>query len=114
MTAAPHVFIGGNVRPSEALRRIAPRVPVCVVTHRLLADLEAELGSARRAARFLVKLATRTNKPVMVNGPTETGSRTMVIPPKAWSEEKVLGWIGGHHETFEAELGPVSSIRRAG
>ena len=87
--------------------------PLLVLTHRSLADLERELGSYQAAASCLLRIATDTGKPIGVNVPTRDGSRTMFIPPRGWSSDKLKGWIGGHHELLERQFGAATLIEEA-
>jgi hypothetical protein len=98
------------VRPSVALAAAARAAPLLVVTHRAFADLVAELGSFEATARHLARVATNTGRPIGINAPTPDGSRTMFIPPKGWTRERLAGWIGGHHELLEREFGASTLI----
>ncbi len=100
-------------RSLAALARTAARDggPLVCITGRAYLDLVAELGSDEAAARHLARLASNTNRPILVN--FETGadtSRTIVIGPKGWSEEKTAGWIAARHRELEAAFGEATPI----
>jgi hypothetical protein len=97
-------------RPSRALAAAARVAPLLVVTRRALLDLEHELGSYEAAARYLVKIATNTGKPIGVNAPTPEGSRTMFVAPKGWTRERLAGWIAARHQELEAQFGTATIV----
>ena len=100
-----------TVSMSRAIECLAPGVPLFVLSHRALCDLAREFGSERRAARWLARLAGKLGRPILVNAPTGPGaSSTIAVAPRNWGEERLLGWLGGHHEVLEAELGPVALV----
>ena len=102
------------VRPSRAIAAAARAgayaggAPV-IVTGRAWCDLAAELGSDDAAARHLARVATNTGHPLAVNIPTgsET-STTMFISPKDWTQERLAGWVAGHHQALEAAFGAAT------
>ena len=102
------------VRPSRAIAAMARAGayaggPLVCVTHRAYADLVAELGSDDAAARHLARVATNTGRPLAVNLPTgQDASTTVFIAPRDWTEERLAGWVAGHHEALEAAFGPAS------
>ena len=100
-------------RSLAALARASARDggPLVCVTGRAYLDLVAELGSDEAAARHLARVATNSGRPLLVN--FETGadtSRTIVIGPKGWSEQKTAGWIAGRHAELEAAFGDATPI----
>ncbi len=112
MRTARVAFDPAAVSPSRALAAVARTAPLVVVTHRAWADLCAELGDGDAAVRHLARVASRTNKPIAVNLPRgEDDSTTVFVPPREWSEERLRGWVAGHHEDLEAAFGPVAGIR---
>ncbi len=36
------------------------------------------------------------------------GSHTVFVAPRFWSEERLAGWIGGHHAELEDAFGAVA------
>ncbi len=103
---------GSAVSPSKALAAVARSAPLIVVTHRAYADLCAELDGDEAAVRRLLTIATNANKPICVNFATGPDtSRTIVIGPKGWTEEKTAGWIAPHREALEAAFGAATPIR---
>ena len=100
-------------RSLAALARTAARDngPVVCVTGRAYLDLVAELGADEAAARHLARVATNSGRPILVNFPTGADtSRTIVIGPKGWSEEKTAGWIAARHGELEAAFGPATPL----
>jgi hypothetical protein len=99
------------VKPTELIRPMAERGIPCLLTSRMLADLERELGTMEAAISWLVDLATLTNRPMLVNVPTAEGSTTVMLAPRGWSDERLQGWAGGLSEGLEAMFGPAE-LRR--
>ena len=99
------------VRPSAALCAAAQGAPLLVITGRRLSHAAAELGSHEAAAGYLFELAESIGKPVAVNVDTgaETSS-TAFIAPRSWTEERLQGWIGGHHAELEGAFGEVARV----
>jgi len=110
MSRALHLTVDTRqLKPTEALGHVARAGTAVGLTHRMLRDLEQELGGYKRACKWLIALATETNRPITINLPTGPDSSTTVaIAPKTWSEEKLRGWIGGMHEELEAMFGPAT------
>jgi hypothetical protein len=101
------------VKPTELIRPMAERGIPCLLTSRMLHDLERELGTMEAAITWLVDLATMTNRPMMVNVPTVEGSQTVMLAPRGWGQERLSGWAGGMAEGLEAMFGPAE-LRRMG
>ena len=78
------------------------------MSHRALAALAAELGGADHAARRLLAIATDADKQIGVNAPTAGGSRTVVIGPRHWSQERLAGYVAPHHGELEGMFGPAT------
>jgi hypothetical protein len=58
-------------------------------------------------------VATNVNRPIAANLETGDGtSSTVFISPKGWSEERLSGWVAGHHDVLEEAFGPAT-VRRA-
>ncbi len=103
-----------RLKPTRGLGRAARAGTTVGLTHRMLRDLEQELGGYKRAVKWLVKLATETNRPITVNLPTGPDtSTTVAIAPKGWSDERLRGFVGGIHQELEEQFGPAS-IRQWG
>ena len=97
-----------RVSPSKALRVAAGSAPLLVVTGRAL----GELGGVEAAVRFLITVATNVGRPIGVNVPTgPDSSRSVLVPPKGWGEERLAGWVAGRHREIEAALGPAVPLR---
>lgn len=98
-----------QLKPTAVLGRVARAGTAVGLTHRMLRDLEQELGGYKRAVKWLVKLATETGRPITVNLPTGPNtSTTVAIAPKGWTDERLRGYIGGIHEELEATFGPAT------
>ena len=95
----------------RAIRTAAQASPLLVITGRAFGDLAHELGGAEAAVGELLGIAESVNRPVAVNMPTgEDTSSTVFLPPPGWSEQKLAGWIGGHHAELEAQFGQVTRL----
>ncbi len=115
MRTAHFTIDADRVSPSKALATVARASDrtLIVVSHRALAELAAECGGYDRAPRRLLTIATNSGKPIAVNLPRgEDDSTTIFIPPRGWSEERLRGWVAGHHAELEAAYGPVAGVRR--
>jgi hypothetical protein len=96
---------------AESIRRLAGTTPLFLVSHRAFRDLARELGSADRAARHIAEVAVATGKPILVNQPTGGGrSATIAVAPPTWTEEKLQGWIAGHHQVLERQFGTIERV----
>ena len=97
-------------RSLAALARASARDggPLVCVTGRMFDELAAELGGYDRAARYLVKVATNIGRPLAVNIPTTDGSRTVVVGPKGWTQERTAGWVAARHEALERQFGAAT------
>jgi hypothetical protein len=95
----------GHTRAIMAAASARPVTP-----GRALAALERELGSPEAAARHLARVAANVGKPIGVNVPTAEGSRTCFMAPKGWTQERLAGWVAGHHEVLERQFGPAALI----
>jgi hypothetical protein len=103
------------VSMAEAIGRLSGAVPLFLVSHRAFRDLAAELGGWGRAADFLRELGEANDRPLAVTVEAGAGaSRTAFIAPKHWTSERLLGWVAGHHELLERELGPIEWITSEG
>ena len=97
------------LKPTEALGCVARAGIVVGLTAAMFHDLATELGGHDAACRWLIDLATETNRPITVNVPTgKDTSTTVAIALKTWSEEKLRGWIGGMAPELEAMFGPAT------
>jgi hypothetical protein len=95
-------------RPSEAIAAAVRAGAFMVLTHRLVAELSAELGGDDAAARFLHRLVEDTGRPLGVNVPTATDSQTTFWAPASWTPERLRGWVGAHHEALERQFGSAT------
>jgi hypothetical protein len=91
----------------------AESAPTVVLTARSLAQLEREFRGHKRMVRYLVDLATECNRPIGMHAEHATGGRTVFIPPRHWSPERLAGWIAGRHVDLAAQFGPIASMERS-
>jgi hypothetical protein len=97
------------VKPTAVLRTAAEAGTTVGLTHRMLRDLEAELGGMEPALEWLIGLATMTGRPVFVslpNGPD--ASQTVALAPKGWGSERLAGYVGGLKDELESVYGPAT------
>ena len=99
------------VSMAATIRRMAPIAPLLVVKTAALRDLAHELGGHDRAADFLLMIAEEIGHPIGVNLEREDGSQTVFIGPRDWTEERLAGWVGGHHAELEAQFGAAVPSR---
>jgi hypothetical protein len=78
---------GGHVR--AALAATLGQVPLVVLSAAAVGQLEAECGSAANAARWLLRLATRRQRPIGLH----SEGQTVFISPQGWSTERLLGYV---------------------
>ena len=102
------------LRPTAVLWSAAEAGTTVGLTHRMLADLEAELGGMEPAVEWLVELATLTGRPVFVNLPNgPDASQTVALAPKGRGEERLAGYVGGMKDELESVYG-LATMRRMG
>jgi len=112
MRSATVTIDAATVSPSKALAMTARLAPLVVVTGRAYGEMLAELGSDELVIAHVIRVATNVGKPIGVNLTSGTDTSTTVfIGPKHWSDERVAGWIGGHHEALEAAFGDATFSR---
>ena len=100
-----------KVSMAASIRAVASAAPLFVIGVRALGDLAAELGSMDAATTFLLGVAESLNKPIGVNLPGVDGaSKTAFLAPRHWGEERLQGWIAGHHAELEVAFGTVSRV----
>ena len=97
---------------AASIRAAAQAGPLLVLTTRALRDLAHELGGHDRAADFLLTVAEEIGHPIAVNLERENGSQTVFIGPRDWTEERLAGWIGGHHAELVEQFGVVARVGR--
>ncbi len=62
--------------------------------------------------RHLLRVAENAQKPILVNFETgEETSRTVALAPRSWTEERLRGWVAGHHEALEAMFGAATPVQ---
>jgi len=55
-----------------------------------------------------MRISENVGRPIGVNTPTPDGSRTVFIAPKAWSQERLSGWVAARHQELEAQFGATT------
>ena len=96
-----------------AVRQAVQGTPMVVLTVQLLGDLAEELGSMDAAVGYLLEVVEEVGRPIGANIPTMDGSRTWFIGPRTWSQERLAGYVAGHHAELEAEFGEVTRAGRS-
>jgi hypothetical protein len=87
-------------------------VPLVVLTPRLVAQLEAECGSAEKLRAWLLKLVARRCRPLGVHDPD--AAQTWFWAPPDWTTERLQGYLAGLHGELEAMCGPIARMRAVG
>jgi hypothetical protein len=87
--------------------------PTVVLTARSLAQLEREFRGHKRMVRWLVDLATDCNRPIGMHVETARSGRTVFVPPRHWSPERLAGWVAGRHAELEAQFGEITRTERS-
>ena len=101
-----------TVSRSKAVAATARLAPLVVVSDRAYGEMLAELGDAEAVIAHLVRVATNVGKPLAVNLPSGPDmSSTVFLGPKGWSDERVMGWVAGHHEALERQFGDATFSR---
>jgi len=109
MSRALRVAVDASrISPSAVIRESAGLAPLTMISGRMLIDLSDELGGQEEAVAFLSEIAEQTGRPVGVNVPTLEGSRSMFLAPRGWTQERLAGWVAGHHEAVEDMFGPAT------
>jgi len=82
MTARSDHFVIDTqaIKPREVLSHVARARTAAGLTHRLLRDLEQELGGSTRACRWLINVATATGRPITIHA-WGGGTRLMSARP---------------------------------
>lgn len=78
--------------------------PLVVLSLASWLELAGECGGADEAAAWLLGLAEQANRPIGVHG----DGQTLFLAPRAWSEERLAGYIGGRHGELEQIFGPAA------
>lgn len=107
----------GAERPSSFYARTVasiPREDFFVLDEIVYLQLEKDLGGGEAVKRWASDLATRLNRPILLNVPTARGIQTAAAGPTTWSRERLMGYVGAHHEDMELEFGPIARMRTTG
>jgi len=102
------MLVGQNGMKAAVKGGLASVAPLMVLTQRALAELIAEVGSADKAARWLMREVARYRKPVGVNLDAE--HRTVFQAPPGWTEEKLQGYVAAHKDEIEREFGDITRV----
>jgi hypothetical protein len=107
--------IGPDMSMRAVLEGTADKLPMFLLSQRAYMHLAEECGGDEPAILFLLELAEQYNKPVLVNFEKPDGtSQTNAMAPRSWTSERLQGWIAGHHEALEQELGLISGMTAGG
>ena len=100
-----------EISMAASIRVAAQAAPFLCLTTRALRNLADELGGHEGAADFLLEVAEEIGHPVAVNLPTgPDSSSTAFLPPRGWTEERLQGWVAGHHEELTEQFGEVARL----
>ena len=103
--------LGGH-KSSDTIRQLVQHQAITVVGPNLYRDLNAELGSDDKAARFLLELATEIQKPIGVHLLGSGGqSYTSFIAPESWSGDKLKGYVARHAQELERAFGKIDFLK---
>ena len=111
-TSALRIITDGNaVKPSTILEELADSTPLLVMTTAFWRNLVAELGSENEALPFVLDLVNRRESPIGLNLQLDADrSRTVWLPPRVWSQDRLMGWVAARREEIESEFGMVDRI----
>lgn len=93
------------VPPSKAITAAARMAPLLIPTGRAFRDLAVEPGSDEAAMRHLLRVSENVGRPIGCNFQTAEGSRTAVLAPRSWTQDRLRGWIAAKHEESEGAFG---------
>jgi hypothetical protein len=95
-----------RISPAKSIAATARTGPLVILSDRAFRDLQAELGGLEAAMAHLLRVASNVNKPLGINLETGEGtSSTAFVAPRSWSQERLKGWVGGHHEVLSEMFG---------
>jgi hypothetical protein len=83
-------------------------VPLVVLSHRIVAQLERECGSSEKLAAWMMKLVARRRRPLGLHLPTT--DQTIFYAPPDWSSEKLAGYLATFHEELASQFGPIERM----
>jgi hypothetical protein len=83
-------------------------VPLVVLSHRIVAQLERECGSSEKLAAWMLKLVARRRRPLGLHNPAT--DQTIFYAPPDWSSEKLAGYLATFHEELEGQFGRIERI----
>ena len=81
-------------------------VPMIVLTEAAIKALTDAPSSPGEAAKWLVRLASKYEKPVGIN----LDNRTAFISPPRWSSRRLQGYVAAHVTELETVFGSVDSM----
>jgi hypothetical protein len=99
------VMLGRDVPASQFVRAAAEALPFVLVKGNGALNLIAELGSPEETASWLADIAAEYDHPVAITLPLGEGTRTLVIAPPLWSEERLKDWVAGYMGELEHIVG---------
>ena len=109
------VFVlGRDIPPSELVRASAHATPFVLIKGKGALNLVAELGGPEATAEWLAALAAEVDHPVAINLLVAGGTRTFIVAPPLWPEEKLKGWAAGYMDELQAVLGEARVVSSGG
>ncbi len=110
MSGTLHITADAStVSMAASIRAAAQAAPFLGLTSRALGGLAGEFGSMEAAAEYLLAIAEEIGHPIAVNLATGADtSSTAFVSPGGWTEERLQGWVGGHHAELEDVFGTVA------
>ncbi len=96
---------------TELFSEIMVREPLVALTTNSFRDLLTELGDERATMTYtmtyLIDESTKHAKPIAINLEDKSGSKTIFIAPRDWSEERLSGWVATAKPALERHFGDV-------
>jgi hypothetical protein len=109
--------LGPTESPSAVYGRMAEAVPadvMLVLGPGIWRELRRELQSVSAVGQWVVELAVRLDRVILLNVPDrDGGSCTLTLSPPGWSQERLAGYIAGRHSELEEAFGPIARVRGA-
>jgi hypothetical protein len=96
----------------EVARMLVKRGQPPVFTMAVLNDLYAELGDWGAVWLWVKHAATLLRKPLICNVAGNGISKTVLVAPPGWTQERLRGYTAGFRTEIEAAFGPVAGFER--
>ena len=93
----------------EAIRTAQAGEETILLLWGTFCQLASELGGQASAMQWLHRLVADTDRPLAFAAPScETATETHILTPRAWTDERTLGWLSGLREEAEALFGSTT------